>query len=295
MDRCPRAQGYGWLPLRRPAGWGTAVRRLVIYHAGCIDGFTAAYAAWVRYGDGAEFLPAAYGDAPPDVAGRDVLVVDFSYRRPVMLEMASKASSLLVLDHHKTAEAELAGLHFAIFDMERSGAGLTWDTLNGTGRPWLVDYVEDRDLWRFRLPDSKAVNAWIGAQRKESFQEWAKFCALDLESVVAAGGAVLSFIDRYVHEVGENAIRVVFAGHSVPLVNAPHVCISELVGHLAASEPFAMGWHQRSDGRFAYSLRSRGDIDVSEIAKKYGGGGHKGAAGFVCDEPLSLTPRQLTP
>ena len=43
-----------------------------------------------------------------------------------------------------------------------------------------------------------------------------------------------------------------------------------------------------SDGRFQYSLRSRGDFDVSELAKKHGGGGHKGAAGFVVDELVHL-------
>ena len=43
-----------------------------------------------------------------------------------------------------------------------------------------------------------------------------------------------------------------------------------------------MSWFRHRDGNYIYSLRSRADsgIDVSAIAKKYGGGGHKNAAGF---------------
>jgi len=61
-------------------------KRLVIYHANCIDGYTSAWAAWRKYGDDAEYLPASYGDPAPDVTGRWVLVVDFSYPRDVMLK-----------------------------------------------------------------------------------------------------------------------------------------------------------------------------------------------------------------
>lgn len=49
---------------------------------------------------------------------------------------------------------------------------------------------------------------------------------------------------------------------------------------MRSKTPVALGWWQRFDGKFQFSLRSRGDIDVSEIAKKFGGGGHKNAAGF---------------
>lgn len=265
-------------------------KRLVIYHAHCIDGFTAAWAAWKFYGDeDAEYVPASYGDPAPDVTGRFVVVVDFSYPRDVMMKMNEQATGLSVFDHHKTAQAALEGLPFALFDMARSGAGITWDALHpGKPRPWLVDYVEDRDLWRWTLPNSKEMNAWIGACRRESFSDWDTLRGTATGLVYERGVAVLAYIDRYVSEMAAQARIVQVAGQSVPMVNAPYICISELVGKLAESAPFAVGWFQRSDGLYAYSLRSRGPdgVDVSEIAKKYGGGGHRNSAGFTLSERL---------
>jgi len=266
-------------------------KRLVIYHANCIDGYTAAWAAWLKYGDvGTEYVAASYGDTAPTVEGRDVLVVDFSYPREVMLGMREVASSLLVLDHHKTAQAALEGLPFAKFDMNRSGAGMTWDELHTSERPWLVDYVEDRDLWRWALRDSKEVNAWIGAVRRDEFASWTTLNGEGLQAARARGEAVLTFVDRYVSEMVEQARLVDFEGHRIPIVNAPYINISELVGKLAESAPFALGWFHRADGLYAYSLRSRGaeGVDVSEIAKKYGGGGHRNSAGFALAERLPL-------
>src|SRR5271163_4632794 len=76
---------------------------LCIYHGQCDDGFGAAFAVWKRDGDCVTYHAGVYGKAPPLVAGLDVAVVDFSYKRPVMVEIAKSAASILVLDHHKTA------------------------------------------------------------------------------------------------------------------------------------------------------------------------------------------------
>lgn len=266
------------------------MKRIVIYHAHCLDGFTAAWAAWRSplWRD-AEFVPAKYGEPPPRVDGAFVLVVDFSYPRDVMLDMKARASGLSVLDHHKTAQAALDGLDFASFDMNRSGAGMTWDALHpGQPRPWLVDFVEDRDIWKWKLSKSKEVNAWVGACKRESFEDWDRLSDTPLAKVIEKGEAVLAYIDRYVSEMAGEARVVEVAGQRVPMVNAPYICISELVGKLAESAPFAVGWFQRSDGLYAYSLRSRGPegVDVSEIAKQFGGGGHRNSAGFTLSERL---------
>lgn len=267
-------------------------KTIVIYHAHCLDGFTAAWSAWKRYGDNdVEYVPASYGDPPPDVTDCFTVVVDFSYPRDVMLDMKKRASGLSVFDHHKTAKEALDGLPFALFDMDRSGAGITWDALHPEKpRPWLVDFVEDRDIWRWKLSKSKEVNAWIGACRRDSFADWECLSAMPLDKVIEKGEVVLAYIDRYVSEMVEQARVVEVDGQRVPMVNAPYICISELVGKLAESAPFAVGWFQRSDGLYAYSLRSRGPegVDVSEIAKKYGGGGHRNSAGFTLAERLPV-------
>jgi nanoRNase/pAp phosphatase (c-di-AMP/oligoRNAs hydrolase) len=106
--------------------------------------------------------------------------------------------------------------------------------------------------------------------------------------VIERGRAVEKFINRYVREMAAQQLRARFEGYDVPIVNAPYLNISELVGELSKGHPFAMGWFQRADGKYQYSLRSRmpEGIDVSELAKKYGGGGHKHAAGFTLEMPL---------
>lgn len=262
---------------------------IVVYHGQCIDGFTSAWVAWLKYGDTAQYVPAKYGDPLPHTGGDDVLIVDFSYPRAALECLAQEARSLLVLDHHKTAEEDLRGLPYAKFDMNRSGAGMAWDELNpGTMRPPLVDLVEDRDLWRFAMPNSREYNAVIGAT-EQTFQNWSTLredFASRRGEVFKVGCALIGQVDRYVGEMAKQARSCEVDGHTVPVVNAPYINTSELVGKLAESAPFAMGWYQRGDGKYAYSLRSRGDFDVSALAKKYGGGGHKNAAGFSADKQL---------
>jgi oligoribonuclease NrnB/cAMP/cGMP phosphodiesterase (DHH superfamily) len=259
---------------------------LVIYHGSCRDGFTAAWVARRRYPD-AEFHAGYFGRRPPPVSGRHVLIVDFSYPRLVLEGMAGQAESILLLDHHKTAQADLGGLPYAYFDMDRSGAGLAWDHLfPGEPRPWLVDYVEDRDLWRFRLPDSRAVNAYLSVLPFE-FEAWTRANELGYERARPLGGVLLAKVEQYASEVRRNARMITLDGHRVPAVNASPVDTSELLEGLAVGHPFALSWSVRFDGVFQYSLRSTEEgVDVSEIAKAHGGGGHEHAAGFESRAPI---------
>mgnify|MGYP006053619637 CR=1 FL=1 len=247
---------------------------VVIYHDKCPDGIAAAWAAWAVFGDLATYVPASYGDAPPVVVDavtgdpRDVIVVDFSYPREKILRLHDEARSLLVLDHHATAETALAGLDFCVFDMNRSGAGLAWDVIAAPTRgprPWLIDYTEDRDLWRHALPDSREANAWLRAQPR-----------------VAKGREILAEQRVYIESVKARAGLAVIAGHVVPVVNCGRHCASEIVGELAEGYPFAASWEER-DGVVHYELRSRAPcaIPVNDIAREFGGGGHKMAAGFA--------------
>ena len=275
---------------------------LVIYHADCRDGFCAAWVCRQVLSD-AEFHAAHYGTEPPDAAGRDVFVVDFSYPRAVMERMAAEAGNLLVLDHHVTAQEALAGLPFARFDMNRSGAGMAWDHFfPRKKRPWIVDYVEDRDLWRNSLPHTHEANAWISCLSFD-FKIWSRWAfgvgvegaPAALADAIRAGEFVLAKTDRYVEAIGKNARLVRFADLVVPCVNAPQFDISELLSGLAEKSPsgVALGWWQRNDGMFQYSLRSRGVVDVSALAKRYGGGGHRLAAGFQIPQLLVLTLVEL--
>jgi oligoribonuclease NrnB/cAMP/cGMP phosphodiesterase (DHH superfamily) len=256
-------------------------KRIVIYHAHCSDGFTAAWVAWAKFGAaGTEYVAAHHGDPPPDVEGREVWVVDFSYPRATLLRMHEEASSLRVLDHHKTAQTALGDLPFVTFDLGRSGAGITWDEIFGGKRPWLVDYIEDRDLWRWALPDSRSVSAWIGAQ-EFTFAAWSDMNDAGVVAAVRHGKTIEIANRRQIADQIEScARRITLAGHDVPIINT-NMHISETVGVLAKGEPFAIGWFVRKDGVYQYSLRSdEHGLDVSEIAAEFGGAGHPHAAGF---------------
>lgn len=266
----------------------------IIYHAGCVDGLVAAWAAKHSIDPAApvECIPAQYGSEPPNVAGRDVIIVDFSYPRVALVRMAGEARSIVVLDHHKTAREALDGLPFCTFDMERSGAGLAWDILNpGQPRPWIVDYAEDRDLWRWALPDSREVNAWL---QSLPLTLGAVDDANDAgrDAALHAGRAVTLSQRRYI-DLAKSGARMAMVGAfgPVPVVNAGSFCVSEVVGELAAGHAFAAAWTECADGTVLYSLRSPPDgADVGAIAKTFGGGGHRNAAGFKVQRAVHVVP-----
>jgi uncharacterized protein len=278
---------------------------LVIYHGNCPDGFTAAWVmrrwlmGWpvvagqpfVDPGPEVEFFAAHYGSAGepvdlPDVTGRQVWMVDFCTGREQLIALHEAAYNLIVLDHHKTAEAACEGLPYCTFDMERSGAMLAWDyCMPGVVAPWIVKYVEDRDLWRFALPGSEQVSAYLRTQEM-TFENWDDIDAnVDPLMAFNRGAGALDLINAYVRGMVREARRVTFAGYAnIPVVNAPYWNGSELVNALAAEAQFAVAWFQRADGLYQYSLRSHGDFDVSAVAQLFGGGGHKNAAGFRASE-----------
>jgi len=254
---------------------------LVIYHGGCYDGFTA---AWIvdRYRGPHEWFSGRYGDPPPDCTGRDVVMVDFSYPREEMEAMDGEARTFMVLDHHKTAQEACDGLDFCTFDMERSGAGLAWDFFGDGPRPKWVDCIEDRDLWRFHLPETKNLHAYI-ASFPMTIGAWDRLAKTPTDAMVEGGESIRRYIDTYLEKAAVERRVVEIDGNAVVALNIPYQNASEAADVLLCYEPdcaYSMGYFQRADGRWQFSLRSRGDFDVSEVAKLHGGGGHAAASGF---------------
>ncbi len=183
--------------------------KICIYHKNCADGLTAALAVYnaPHWGKDTEFLSAQYGDKAPDVSGKDVIIVDFSYPRDILLDMNESANSLFVLDHHKTAQEALEDLPFARFDMNSSGAMMAWEYLHEpiapSKIPQLVNYVQDRDLWRWKLPESKEVSAAL-ASYPLKLKIWNEFLNnSEIERLKREGEAILRYqqtqIDRAIY------------------------------------------------------------------------------------------------
>lgn len=271
-----------------------SVNRIVIYHSGCADGFCAAWLLWRQFPD-AEFVPANYGDAPPDVTGKWCYVVDFSYPRDVLESMQCKAAMLVVLDHHKTAQSALEGLPYCRFDMKKSGARLTWEYIQtsikgervtecGEQPPWLVAYTEDRDLWKWDLSESREVNACLRSYGFD-FELWNTFeDESNICSFIAGGAAILRDQALTVKAKVEQSNVVTVEGVDFrrwKVANATTL-ISETAGELAKETMVGCCWFEMADGSRVYSLRTvaESNVDCSAIAKHFGGGGHPGAAGF---------------
>ena len=262
---------------------------IVIYHGGCPDGFTAAWAfRTLRPELRPDFHPGRFGEPPPDVRGKHVYVFDFSYPRETLVRMNADAASLLVLDHHRTAQADLEGLPFCVFDMARSGAGLTWDHIAAARppaapRPWLVDLVEDRDIWRFRFGDRTRQVAAYMATLPMTFEAWDDLLAAGPEAAEAKGASIQSYIDSYGEKACEHALFRKLSGHTVPVINIFYENCSDHLFRLCQLHPnhaFAASFFLGKDGRWLFSLRSIGEFDVSAVAREFGGGGHRNAAGF---------------
>jgi len=290
-------------------------RPLCIYHGNCADGFTAAWVVRQYFAGEVDFHAGVYQDPPPDVTGRDVNLVDFSYKRDVLFEMSKSAKRILVLDHHKSAYEDLsdafinaegegftaerwqrthAGGVLVYFDMERSGAGIAWDFFfPDLRRPNLVNLVEDRDLWRFQFQTTRPAHASLFSHPYD-FNTWdvvAKQAEDFFETLVLEGRAIERKHFKDINEfIGVARRRMTIGGYDVPVLNAPYFWSSDAGHIMAQGDPFAACYWDTPDGR-VFSLRSSSDgLDVSDIAKGYGGGGHKNASGFRVPFGHELAP-----
>lgn len=313
------------------------MKPLVIYHASCADGFGAAFAAWLKLGErdsieeGAEYVPMRYGTVPDieswhmqyAISQREVYILDFSFPRQTMDYLFSVAKRVVWLDHHKTAfemwcedgERSLCeqsnGRDEVILDNNKSGAMLAWEYFHpGTEVPLLIQHIDDRDRWQFKMEGTKELNAalWTAPW---NFQQWKELNESDLVPMYKAGKAILRAHNQNVQSVVKGSARtcsiVPALINSVDSYKAPWVwwndpengdtcgvnglaanCPPHLqsdVGHELANQSgtFGLLWFVDKDGQCKCSLRSNGDYDVSAIARTFGGGGHRNAAGFEVD------------
>jgi len=261
-------------------------KKLCIYHGNCADGFGAAWVVRKAFGEeNVEFHPGIYGQPPPDCTDREVIMVDFSYKRLTLLDMAAEAKNIFILDHHKSAEKDLIELPLnvtAVFDMERSGAMLAWNQyFPERTAPELIRHIQDRDLWKFELDGTREIQASVFSYPYD-FNVWDVLMSADKTLLQRDGRAIVRKQEKDVNELlGVGLYRTTIGGHEVPVLNAPYFFSSEAGQIMCKGEPFAACYWDTPNNR-VYSLRSNEDgLDVSEIAFKFGGGGHKHAAGFT--------------
>lgn len=294
------------------------MKPLVIYHADCTDGFGAAFAAWLKLGDEAVYVPAKYGEGlNVPVEGNEVYILDFSFPKEQMDQIFNAAKRVVWLDHHKTAfemwcgdfvkgatftEKSYQGLHYVLLNDNKSGALLAWEYFHpDTEVPLLIQHIDDRDRWQWKLDGSAELHAALASYKPWSFTQWMSFMTWGAE-FVKEGSAILRAQKQHVESMAKQArkCRIEYNVKMVPSDDQPEpikffefrdglavnatLHMSE-VGHELAnrSGTFGLVYYISADNRVKCSLRSNGEYDVSAIAKSLGGGGHRNAAGFETD------------
>lgn len=258
---------------------------LCIYHHDCLDGFASAWVVHKYYGDKYEYVRAQYNTKLPDVEGRDVLMVDFSCPPEVLMDMLGKAKSITIIDHHEDAVRKLhefEGLITLFSDFNHSGAVLTWKYFyRDIPVPKLLQHVEDHDLWRYELPFTTELK-FAMLSYEFNFDNWDQLMRSDIQQLIRRGKLLSdNFNKNLYYLIGESKRRIRVGGYEVWAVNLPHMYASDACYILSNDEPFAVCYYDLNGFR-KVSLRSReSGIDVSQIARMYGGNGRRHTAGFI--------------
>ncbi|MGH7175412.1 MAG: hypothetical protein ACREGR_03590 [Minisyncoccia bacterium] len=263
---------------------------VVIYHKHCPDGFGAAYAAWKKFGDAAAYLPASYGDEPPEgLEGKEVYILDFTYDEhpEAMTELAKITKKFVVLDHHASSRALVEAAPEHVFDNDRSGATIAWSYFHpDEPAPQFLKYLEDGDLYRFALPETRNLFTYLIVQPYD-FDTWDELVASFEDEarrplLLAKAAAYEEFYEKLCAISVKAAKKVRFEEYECLFANSlPSITMRSHIGNLLYTKlpPLALVVSAHPDG-FGVSIRSDGSVDVSKLAAKYGGGGHAGSAGF---------------
>lgn len=277
-----------------------AERTVILYHGNCPDGFGGAYAAWKKFGDQAEYHALSRtAPEPESLHGATVYFIDFCYPREIMDRYVAEAGSLTVLDHHAGVRDVVEAMPAFVFDNDRSGAAIAWDYFHpDTPRPKLIEYIQDDDLFRHELPETKPVLSYLAVQ-PHTFELWDAI-AHDLEDPARAAQlmeklrAYREYFDLLVQYTASRAKPVLFEGHEVYMVTVnPLKPFVSAVGSVLREKhpPFALLGHAFPGG-MRISMRGDGTVDLAALAQKYGGNGHRNSAAFSLPwgDPLPWEP-----
>lgn len=300
---------------------------IIYYHNPCQDGIVGAWCALNYFNENNGYDCEYIGCAP----GKDKELKDSVHKDKTVYfidvlpsykiqELCAVAKQVIILDHHKTNleyinkiwDPKVQNLT-VVFDMERSGAQIAWDYFNPTEkhmRPWFVDYVGDRDLWKWELPESQAINS--GMQNmgfldsietvNQLYKKYKEDNELIMRQVIETGRGIESYRKRLIANATKNSICLRFCKNDIGmdtycwLGNINSDIASEL-GNILSERPLPNGetpkfaviyTYNVLGNEFYLSLRSSKEndgADVSIIAKSLdkNGGGHKHAAGCKVD------------
>ena len=249
----------------------------------------AAWAAYRKFGNRAEYIATFHEDPPPKLHGKDIYTLDMTFPRDVTERLARDNRRVTSVDHHVTTKDITLMTEAPSYALNHSGAVLAWRYFHpGTAVPKLLLTVEDMDLWRHKLPHTRELFAYWDLF-DFSFPTWSRLVThfeqpAKRAAMVQSGALLIEYQNRLVERRMSKSLQaVVLDGRTVYAVNDGTASYRSYLGHrLAQESPSGIGllWHHTSSGEVAVSLRSVGSADVGRLAARHGGGGHKHASGF---------------
>lgn len=274
---------------------------VVFYHNDCTDGFSAAWVAWKKFGSKADYIGIDPGSKlVSGLKDKEIYMVDVIYPIQYLKKLIKDNKKVVAIDHHVSNQKAFELVREGLFDISHSGAVLAWRYFYPKVKvPKFLDYVEDMDLWKFKLSKTKEIIAYLDMIDFD-FTEWNKI-SKDLEissnpsEYIKAGSLLLKYQDKVIERIISNHAQLVnFLGHKTYIVNSP-IFNSQIANTLYKKlPPMGIVWVQNNDGSMHVSLRSDGTVDVSKLAAKFpGGGGHKKSAGFKVESCAKLPWKKI--
>ena len=282
----------------------------IIYHSGCFDGFTGFY-LFTKSGK-MEKKPVVYPDypstdkVPPGIEGKNVISIDVAYKPWIVEKIAKKANKFLFIDHHITHQRAIQSLqlpvpHEVVYQIDRCGATLVWEYFfPNKPKPEFVKMIEDNDLGRWQLPDTLNFIAGLEVKHRlkpnfDILRSWDNLLAPSyLKKLIIRGRHYNEYKTKMINLQSRRAeflkfpskklikkLKLDIPSRRVGVLNGGGVSVS-LVGKKIAEDSnceYALIWrYSLSEKKFIFSFRSI-STDVEVVARAFGGGGHKLAAG----------------
>lgn len=280
-----------------------------LYHDKCTDGLGSAFAVW-WFAKSNKLNVKFYGIS----VSQDLTALPLDNEYVVMCDISSAWSNLeklltrvkgfMLIDHHKTAQQDLEKLpaDLKIFDMNHSGASLTWSWFfPGEKVPEFIELIEDRDIWTNKYKRSKYFYNWMSTVHTEDYLTvFSKFEPLvdsnELNKVLDIGKHYETLSESIIaKEAGYARLKLCKLFNKFYIVGTVNSVIyqSDIGNRIMINNPLVDFAAVFSVSEFTtnFSLRSTNErTDISEIAKLYGGGGHRNAAGLQIPNVVSRLP-----
>lgn len=285
----------------------------VIYHRGCIDGFTS----FIILNNSGKISPDAkiHQDIPsakvppPNIKDKDVIILDVAYKYDILKHIFTEAKTVLFIDHHITIHNDVIKLQNElstnvkiIYDEYECGASLVWKYLFKEPLPLFIEYVKDNDIGLWKMDYTYELIAGLEtkydmALNPRNIQKWTKlFDDTKLDKLIKNGKFYMEYINKSVEKNARKYSLELFpsvkiyeeyidffdkpAQYKVGVFCGSCSNIGLIAKQIMLNSKcdFVIIWSLNLETK-EYVLTFRSNyVNVGDIAHLFGGGGHKLAA-----------------